>query len=126
MIPEIGHFALIIAFCLSIILAVIPSWGAWRRNTGAMALAPGLAVAAAAGLCAAFAGTLEETAVVSITLAAAKPASDDAALPVDAHATAVAPSSIAFTTASDDGRSLSEPPVTRSIARNAMSYETSR
>ncbi|MFR4112408.1 MAG: SpoIIE family protein phosphatase [Gemmiger sp.] len=34
-------------------------------------LAPGLAVAAAAGLCAAFAGTLEETAVVSITLAAA-------------------------------------------------------
>ena len=32
-------------------------------------LAPGLAVAAAAGLCAAFAGTLEETAVVSITLA---------------------------------------------------------
>ena len=34
-------------------------------------LAPGLAVAATAGLCAAFAGTLEETAVVSITLAAA-------------------------------------------------------
>ena len=38
-------------------------------------LAPGLAVAAAAGLCAAFAGTLEETAVVSITLAAAITAS---------------------------------------------------
>ena len=40
-------------------------------------LAPGLAVAAAAGLCAAFAGTLEETAVVSITLAAAITAANE-------------------------------------------------
>ncbi|MDH5171474.1 MAG: cytochrome c biogenesis protein CcsA, partial [Gammaproteobacteria bacterium] len=44
MIPEIGHFALIIAFCLAIILAVVPAWGAWSRNTRAMAIAPGLAV----------------------------------------------------------------------------------
>lgn len=34
-------------------------------------LAPGLALAAAAGLCAAFAGTLEQTAVLSVALAAA-------------------------------------------------------
>ena len=41
-------------------------------------LAPGLAVAAAAGLCAAFSGTLEETAVVSIALAAAVTAASPA------------------------------------------------
>ena len=44
MIPEIGHFALILALCLAVILAVIPAWGAWQRNTVAMGLAPGLAV----------------------------------------------------------------------------------
>jgi len=43
-IPEIGHFALIIGFSLSLILATVPAWGAWRRNTRAMSLAPGLAV----------------------------------------------------------------------------------
>ena len=44
MIPEVGHFALILAFCLAVILAVVPAWGAWQRNTAAMGLAPGLAV----------------------------------------------------------------------------------
>lgn len=44
MIPEFGHFSLIIAFCISIILFTVPLWGAWRRNFGAMELAPGLAV----------------------------------------------------------------------------------
>ncbi len=44
MIPELGHFALILGFCLACILAVVPAWGAWRRNSRAMALAPGLAV----------------------------------------------------------------------------------
>lgn len=44
MIPEIGHFALIIAFCLTVILAVVPIWGAWRGNSVAMSLAPTLAV----------------------------------------------------------------------------------
>tara|TARA_R110001599_G_scaffold353795_2_gene597921 strand:- start:65744 stop:67720 length:1977 start_codon:yes stop_codon:yes gene_type:complete len=43
-IPEIGHFALIIGFSLALILATVPAWGAWRRNSRAMALAPGLAV----------------------------------------------------------------------------------
>ena len=28
MIPELGHVALIIAFCLAVALAVIPLWGA--------------------------------------------------------------------------------------------------
>ncbi len=32
MIPELGHFALILAFCLSIILSVIPLWGAHTGN----------------------------------------------------------------------------------------------
>lgn len=44
MIPELGHFALIIGLCLSILLVVLPLWGAWRDNRGAMALAPSLAV----------------------------------------------------------------------------------
>jgi cytochrome c-type biogenesis protein CcmF len=43
-IPEIGHFALILALCLAATLAVVPLWGAWRRNAAAMALAPSLAV----------------------------------------------------------------------------------
>jgi len=44
MIPEFGHFALIIALCLAVILAVVPMWGAWRGNTAAMALAPSLSI----------------------------------------------------------------------------------
>ncbi|GHD28959.1 heme lyase CcmF/NrfE family subunit [Halioglobus pacificus] len=44
MIPEFGHFALIIALCLGVLLSVIPMWGAWRNNEKAMALAPGLAM----------------------------------------------------------------------------------
>ena len=28
MIPELGHFALVIAFCISIALTIIPIWGA--------------------------------------------------------------------------------------------------
>jgi cytochrome c-type biogenesis protein CcmF len=44
MIPEIGHFALTIALCLAVLLAVIPAWGTWRGNSVAMALAPSLAI----------------------------------------------------------------------------------
>ncbi len=44
MIPELGHFALVIGLCLACLLAVLPAWGAWRRDTVAMGLAPGLAV----------------------------------------------------------------------------------
>ena len=44
MIPEIGHFALIISLAFALVLTIVPAWGAWRRNVSAMALAPGLAV----------------------------------------------------------------------------------
>ena len=44
MIPEFGHFALIIALCFAVLLTLVPLWGAWRRDVGAMALAPGLAM----------------------------------------------------------------------------------
>ena len=44
MMPEIGHFALIITLCLALILAIVPAWGAWRGNSVAMALAPSLAI----------------------------------------------------------------------------------
>ena len=44
MIPEVGHFALINGLCLAVLLAVVPAWGAHRRDPVAMGLAPGLAV----------------------------------------------------------------------------------
>ena len=44
MIAEFGHFALIIALGLSLVLAVVPLMGAWRGDLRAMALAPSLAV----------------------------------------------------------------------------------
>ncbi|MEM8562921.1 MAG: heme lyase CcmF/NrfE family subunit [Pseudomonadota bacterium] len=44
MIPEFGHFALIIGFVLAIILTLVPAWGALQNNIKAMALAPGLAI----------------------------------------------------------------------------------
>ncbi|MEH6583000.1 MAG: heme lyase CcmF/NrfE family subunit [Halioglobus sp.] len=44
MIPEFGHFSLILALCLAVFLAVVPQWGAWRRNAAAMELASGLAI----------------------------------------------------------------------------------
>jgi cytochrome c-type biogenesis protein CcmF len=44
MIPEIGHFALIVALCLALLLAVVPMWGAWRNNGPAMSLAPSLSL----------------------------------------------------------------------------------
>ena len=44
MIPELGHVALIIAFCLAVALAVIPLWGAAKRDVSAMNMAPPLAV----------------------------------------------------------------------------------
>ncbi len=43
MIPELGHFALIIALGMSLLLTVVPLWGSWAGNYGAMRLAPTLA-----------------------------------------------------------------------------------
>jgi len=43
-IPEIGHFALIIALCLALLQTFVPLWGAFRNHRGLMSLAPGLAV----------------------------------------------------------------------------------
>ena len=39
MIPELGHFSLILAFCLSIILGTIPLIGAAKNNVLWMSLA---------------------------------------------------------------------------------------
>ncbi|MDC3015517.1 heme lyase CcmF/NrfE family subunit [Luminiphilus sp.] len=55
MIPELGHVALIIAFCLAVGLALIPMWGSVRRDVTAMSLAPTLAVAVALFVAVAFA-----------------------------------------------------------------------
>jgi cytochrome c-type biogenesis protein CcmF len=43
-IPEVGHFALIIGLCLAFLLAVLPAWGAYRNDRVAMGVAPGLAI----------------------------------------------------------------------------------
>jgi len=44
MIPELGHFAMLISLCLAVLLAVVPAWGSWRNNIAAMNLAPNLAI----------------------------------------------------------------------------------
>ncbi len=44
MIPELGHFSLIIALCLAVLLTLVPLWGSWKGNTTAMALAPSLSI----------------------------------------------------------------------------------
>jgi cytochrome c-type biogenesis protein CcmF len=44
MIPELGHFSLILSLCLAMVLASVPMWGSFRNHNGAMALAPSLAM----------------------------------------------------------------------------------
>jgi cytochrome c-type biogenesis protein CcmF len=39
MIPEIGHFALIVALCIAVVQAIVPMVGSLRGDTGWMALA---------------------------------------------------------------------------------------
>lgn len=45
MIPELGHFALIIALVMSVSLTLVPMWGSWAGNYPAMRLARSLAAA---------------------------------------------------------------------------------
>src|SRR5436305_282550 len=44
MIPELGHFALALAVALATAQAVLPLWGAHRRDARLMAAAPALAI----------------------------------------------------------------------------------
>ncbi|MEP5764509.1 MAG: heme lyase CcmF/NrfE family subunit [Halieaceae bacterium] len=44
MIPEFGHFALIIALGLALLLTLIPLWGSFRNNQQAMSMAPSLSI----------------------------------------------------------------------------------
>ena len=44
MTPELGHFALALACALAFVQAVLPIWGAHRRNAQLIAAAPGLAL----------------------------------------------------------------------------------
>ena len=39
MVPEIGHFALIVALCVALVQTVLPVWGAATNNAGFMAVA---------------------------------------------------------------------------------------
>ena len=45
MIPELGHYALVLALFVSIALCVLPLYGAYSRRQDLMALAPSLAIA---------------------------------------------------------------------------------
>ena len=44
MIPELGHFALALACAIAMAQAILPIWGAYRRNPQLIAAAPGLAL----------------------------------------------------------------------------------
>lgn len=44
MIPEIGFLSLILALCTSVVLAVLPIWGSFRKNSQAMASAAPLSL----------------------------------------------------------------------------------
>jgi cytochrome c-type biogenesis protein CcmF len=44
MIPELGHFSLIIALGLALVLSAVPLWGSFRNDQRAMALAPALSI----------------------------------------------------------------------------------
>ncbi|HEY7903751.1 MAG TPA: heme lyase CcmF/NrfE family subunit [Casimicrobiaceae bacterium] len=39
MIPELGHFALVVALVVALVLSIVPMWGAARRDAALMALA---------------------------------------------------------------------------------------
>ena len=45
MVTELGHFALILAFCVAVVQTVVPMWGAWRRDARLMAMAEPAATA---------------------------------------------------------------------------------
>ncbi len=55
MIPELGHFALALACTLALTQAVLPIWGAHRRDVRLMATAPALAIGQLIALVGAFA-----------------------------------------------------------------------
>lgn len=44
MVPEYGHFALILAFCLAVVLSIVPLWGARTGNRNMMAAGRSLSV----------------------------------------------------------------------------------
>jgi cytochrome c-type biogenesis protein CcmF len=44
MIPEFGHFAMIIALCLAILLTIVPLWGSFSGDARAMSMAPSLSI----------------------------------------------------------------------------------
>ena len=44
MIPELGHFALVLALCLAVLLTCVPLWGTFSGHRGAMSLAPSLSI----------------------------------------------------------------------------------
>lgn len=45
MIPEIGHFALVLAFVIALFQGTLPLWGAWKNHRGLMSLARSLSYA---------------------------------------------------------------------------------
>lgn len=69
MIPELGHFALILALVLSVAQSILPLWGAQVRDARLMAAAPPLAVAQFLAIAASFAALMWSYAVNDTTVA---------------------------------------------------------
>ena len=71
MIPELGHFALALAVAIAFAQAVLPLWGAWRRDARLMQAAPALAIGqfvalAAAMLCLMYSAVTDDFSVLNI------------------------------------------------------------
>src|SRR5512147_2355750 len=69
MIPEIGHYALILALLLAVIQATLPLWGAARRDPGLMAIAESAATLQLAAILLAFAALMWSFVVSDFTVA---------------------------------------------------------
>ncbi len=69
MIAELGHYALVLAFGLTLVQGTLPLWGAARRDPVLMALAPSAATAQLAALTLAFAALIHAFVVSDFSVA---------------------------------------------------------
>ncbi len=71
MIPELGHFALALAVAIGFAQAVLPLWGAWRRDLRLIAAAPALAISqfialATAWVCLTWSNVVDDFSVLTV------------------------------------------------------------
>jgi cytochrome c-type biogenesis protein CcmF len=71
MIPELGHFALALAVAIGFAQAVLPLWGAWRRDVRLMSAAPAIAIGqffalATSWVCLTWSNVVDDFSVVTV------------------------------------------------------------